>query len=444
MSSYSNMNMNMNTKNIFPSIHKEMQTYSKMNYSKTKVNELRKIAKQRGMRGHTRMRKPELIEAITALKPSTYDEYNSGTVKQLRNVAKQSRMKGYSRLRKADLIAKIMEQSVHDEAVNLIYENTKFGFNEFARWIEGYESTVPTKEVGWRAEAVHAKVKSIFRQHARQKFKIYQSASAIKGFITQHTVKGVDGIDAVNFIKIVRPQVVDLLTRNRQTKINMVLTCTMERVDIKTGEVNSGDIPFRTMTEVILETTDVNKIYDKAKDKIMESMASFQMRGSNWRFRAVVKLDINTAIYKPLKGSSFIPLPPELASKKVIINMQNVDDECFKWCITRALNPVKDNPQRITKDLIKQSAELDWSGIEFPVRADANILTKFERNNNISINVFGYENDVYPLYISKHESGRYVDLLLISDGEKMHYCWIKNFNGLMTRRTEKSDRKSVV
>ena len=274
------MNMNMNTKNIFPSIHKEMRSHSKMNYSKTKVNELRKIAKQRGMRGHTRMRKPELIAAITALKPSTYDEYNSGTVKQLRNVAKQSRMKGYSRLRKADLIAKIMEQSVHDEAVNLIYENTKFGFNEFARWIEGYESTVPTKEVGRRAEAVHAKVKSIFRQHARQKFKIDQSASAIKGFTTQHTVKGVDGIDAVNFIKIVRPQVVDLLTRNRQTKINMVLTCTMERVDIKTGEVNSNDIPFRTMTEVILEATDVNEIYDKAKDKIMESMASFQMRGS--------------------------------------------------------------------------------------------------------------------------------------------------------------------
>ena len=96
--------------------------------------------------------------------------------------------------------------------------------------------------------------------------------------------------------------------------------------------------------------------------------------------------------------------------------------------------------ERITKELIKQSEELNWSGIEFPVAADANVISKFERNNNISINVFGYETDVklYPLYISKHESDTYVDLLLISDGEKKHYCWIKNFNRLMKKHTEKS------
>ena len=74
----------------------------------------------------------------------------------------------------------------------------------------------------------------------------------------------------------------------------------------------------------------------------------------------------------------------------------------------------------------------------FPVAADANIINKFERNNNVSVNVFGYEKDLYPLYISKHENDTRVDLLLISDGEKKHYCWIKNFNRLMSSRTEKS------
>ena len=55
----------------------------------------------------------------------------------------------------------------------------------------------------------------------------------------------------------------------------------MERVNIKTGEVDSDDIPFRSLTEVVLDSTDVGEIYNKTKDKIMESMASFQMRGSN-------------------------------------------------------------------------------------------------------------------------------------------------------------------
>ena len=374
----------------------------KMDYTKTTVKELRKIAKQLDMRGHTRMRKAELIAAITALKPSTYDEYNTRTVKALRDVARQSHMKGYYKLRKAELIMKIMDQSVLDEAVKLIYENTKFGINEFAKWIEGFESVVPTNEVDQKVKALHAKVKSIFHQHARQKFKIEQTATAIKGFTTQHTINGAVGIDAATFLNIARPLVVDLLERNRQTKINLVLTCTMERVDMKSGEVASDDIPFRTVTEVILDSTDVNEIYNKAKDKIMETMASFQMRGSNWRFRTVVKLDINMDKYKPLKGSSFIKLPAELASKTAIINMKNEDEQCFKWCITRAVNPTDSHPERITKDLIKQSEKLDWSGIEFPVAADANIINKFERRNSISVNVFGYEKGVYPLYIYRN------------------------------------------
>ena len=95
-----------------------------------------------------------------------------------------------------------------------------------------------------------------------------------------------------------------------------------------------------------------------------------------------------------MKGSSYIPLPEYLANKKGIINMKNEDEECFKWCVTRALNPVVRDSERITKELIKQSEELNWSGIEFPVAADANVISKFERNNNISINVFGYEKDV--------------------------------------------------
>ena len=84
---------------------------------------------------------------------------------------------------------------------------------------------------------------------------------------------------------------------------------------------------------------------------------------------------INTATYKPLKGSSYTSLPVELSDKSAIINMKNDDNECF------------------TNKLSEQSKKLDWSGIEFPVAADASLITKFERNNiNVNINVFGYGN----------------------------------------------------
>src|SRR6218665_2436458 len=158
---------------------------------------------------------------------------------------------------------------------------------------------------------------------------------------------------------------------------------------------------------------------------------------------AVVKLDVKTVTYKPLKGSSYISLPVELVNKKAIINMKNYDNERFKLCVTRTLNPRDNNTQRITNKLIDQSKKLDWRGIEFPVAADASVITKFERNNtNVNINVFGYGNKIiFPFYVSNQRditNTNVVELFLISDGARKHYCLIKNFNRLMALRTEKS------
>ena len=38
------------------------------------------------------------------------------------------------------------------------------------------------------------------------------------------------------------------------------------------------------------------------------------------------------------------------SKKKAIINLKYEDDECFKWAITRALNPVEKNSERIDEN----------------------------------------------------------------------------------------------
>ena len=55
------------------------------------------------------------------------------------------------------------------------------------------------------------------------------------------------------------------------------------------------------------------------------------------------------------------------------------------------------------------------------------------------VNVFGYEKLVYPLRISKRNYKREstVNLLLISDDTKQHYCWIKDKNKLLSLQTSK-------
>ena len=58
--------------------------------------------------------------------------------------------------------------------------------------------------------------------------------------------------------------------------------------------------------------------------------------------------------YEPLGGSSYIPLPAFLAANKAIINLRNEDDECFKWTIIRALNPVEKTLNVLIENFEKQ------------------------------------------------------------------------------------------
>ena len=80
---------------------------------------------------------------------------------------------------------------------------------------------------------------------------------------------------------------------------------------------------------------------------------------------------------------------------------KNGYDESFKWAITRALNPVEKNSESIDIKLRATSQTLNWEGLIFPVNLSN--INKFENHNSsISVNVFGYENPIYPLRISKH------------------------------------------
>ena len=174
-----------------------------------------------------------------------------------------------------------------------------------------------------------------------------------------------------------------------------------EMVDLKCGEVIAKEAVFHSKTEVNLESTDANELFSKMKETVFEHLAKFQRQGSNWRFHSVLSLDLHAVKYVPLGRSSHIPIPKFLATKKAIINLKNEDDECFKWTITRALNPVEKNSVRMDKKLREKSEVLNWDGLKFPVNLGD--INKFlNHNSSISVNAFGYEKAVYLLTISKH------------------------------------------
>ena len=74
------------------------------------------------------------------------------------------------------------------------------------------------------------------------------------------------------------------------------------------------------------------------------------------------------------------------------------------------------------------------NGIVYPVAVKD--VPKFEKQN-ISVNVFGY----YPLYISRNQKEKHVNLLLIEKGGKTHYCLITDLNKMLHSQTKHNGRK---
>ena len=104
------------------------------------------------------------------------------------------------------------------------------------------------------------------------------------------------------------------------------------------------------------------------------------------------------------------------------------------------MNSQDKDPQRIKKSEEEYLKKLDYTGIEFPITIKQ--FNKIEKQNNITINIFGYEEkQTYPIYVSKENCENYMNLLLIPEGENWHYVLIKDFNKITYNQTKCKERK---
>ena len=69
-------------------------------------------------------------------------------------------------------------------------------------------------------------------------------------------------------------------------------------------------------------------------------------------------------------------------------------------------------------------------------------FSKIETKNNICINAFCYEDKlVFQIYVSNQKFENSIDLLLVIDGEKSHYVYIKYFERFMFHKTKSKNKK---
>ena len=291
--------------------------------------------------------------------------------------------------------------------------------------------------------------------------------TALKGTVKTFRIKG-GSSDYKTYLKDISPIVIALLGKQpKPLKVMFRMQCQfhkMEGVAAESGaEEVFTDYHFNTKNSVVDGATNLMDFFSVSAERLIELIESLQGKGSGWIFDEVLHFDILINEYKPLAGSSYIPLPKFLAKKKAIINPKNTDQECFKWCVVEGMYPQKRDCDRITKTSKENAKLFNWKGIKFPVKpSQINLFEK--KNSGLVINVLGYSksNDIYPIRISKkavnpltpnaqQESLTVINLMLLSsesskenEEDEQHYVLINNLSRLVGMQTNKHNGKTHI
>ena len=193
-----------------------------------------------------------------------------------------------------------------------------------------------------------------------------------------------------------------ILNQNKGFKFVETIVVNFEK--LKNGEPEEEMVYFNSKAQIIMNISDIKPNLEMSQEKIMSDVAEWLKEGSSWTTDGVLEHYFNLVNCKPLEGKSYIPLPKELQNTlKGLINLKNEDNECFRWCHIRYLNPQEVRPERIKRTDKKIVQELNYQGVDFPVVSKD--YNKIEEQNNINIYVFGYENkQFYLIYVSKQKN----------------------------------------
>ena len=294
--------------------------------------------------------------------------------------------------------------------------------------------------------------KKAFREELASKLrkrillKIRERKKGLKGVVQSFELENISTRDPRMLFSITRNSFIkksaQLLNQKGPFKAYLTLRVELKKRFLQDGEeaYEFTQPYFNSTTTTILNELEIPNFYDKAVEEILNRIARWICKGSGWVIERILNLYFNVVSYVPLKGRSYLPLPEELRnSRKGLINIKNDDNECFRWCHVRHLNPLRHHNERITQKDREIAKTLDYRGVTFPVTIRD--IGKIEKPNKININVFGYDEYVFPIRNSETEHGETLNVLLIEGETGQHYVYIKDFNRLNYDITKSHHRK---
>ena len=262
-------------------------------------------------------------------------------------------------------------------------------------------------------------------------------SSAFDGALKVYKIEGSGENDLMQFMTDIKPQIDQLVSENvnrTARKLQLILKVELS----KPTKDEETQVFLRSNMVPVYGTSLPQDDFLSAVDQLLNTLFTFTASGSGWILEKIVDLDVKFATFSPIRGSSYLPTPPELDASHLLLNIRNRQDHnCFLYCFTAAWH-LKHGPllyvagrdslaKRTSPDTYSRRNPLAHQAEgEFEMPMGFGQMLRFEKLNDCKINVFRYtENQLVPLRVTREKGdGLEIDLLLVDDGQEYHYILI--------------------
>ena len=353
-----------------------------MEYENMRMPELKSLARDRGLRGYSRMRKAELVALLQnspppaprtrpprPTRPPTPPPRMSPSGAPPRGATWEPIDDRRPRKPSSQEMEKFEQQEISKSRPQV-----KTKFNKWYDWLINHVPK-PIKDGASKAfETFKDKVMGLYnrvtgstgnetRIKEPKPFKPIELKQVFGGAYRSCRVNGRPKIDVDMFFNRMRKELIGLIKQELKTRTSARIQTTAWIKFVRNDEEGQErvELAFNSLMTSVYRGSEMDQIVDGMIANMKFQIENPALLNSRFVFDEFLYLDVNSHQLNLMRGSSYLPLPDWLVRKKAIVNPHNDDEECFKWSVIPAENVGMKDPQRVS-NLRKFAGNYVWSG----------------------------------------------------------------------------------
>ena len=188
-------------------------------------------------------------------------------------------------------------------------------------------------------------------------FKPIELEEAFGGAYRSYRVNGRPKIDVDTFFNRIGKRLIELIKRELKTRTSARIQTTVWIRFIRDGSPRGlgkahdeegqerVELAFNSLMTSVFRGSETDQIVDGMIANMKFQIENPALLNTRFVFNAFLYLDVNFHQLNLMRGSSYLPFPDWLVSKKAIVNPHNDNEECFKWSVIAAEKAGMKDPQ---------------------------------------------------------------------------------------------------